>query len=75
MGLHSDTRRIESIVLSGGPIYRVGSRGVDSISPYHENGEMASIVWFEVAKRDKGRRLFIAHRINSAHVQEVNYEE
>ena len=41
----------------------------DSIEAYHENGEMASVVWFAIIKNGN-----VVSRINSKYVQEVIYE-
>jgi hypothetical protein len=42
--------------------------GYDKIVPYHENGQMAPVLWFAVYKGDK-----IAHKVNGARIQNVNY--
>ena len=42
--------------------------GFTKIEPYHENGEMAPIVWFAIVKND-----VIVSRVNSKYVQCVKY--
>lgn len=41
---------------------------VTKIVPYHENGEMATVVWFAIYHNDK-----IIGRINGKHVIEIIY--
>ena len=42
--------------------------GYTKIVPYHENGEMASVVWFAIIKND-----IITSRVNSKYVQSIDY--
>jgi hypothetical protein len=46
---------------------------VTRIVPYHENGQLAPVVWFAVYD-DRHHSSFPAQRINSAHVARVEYE-
>jgi hypothetical protein len=47
-----------------------GKYGIEKIVPYHENGEMAPVVWFAVYKNGE-----ILSRFNSAQVEGIEYAE
>lgn len=67
--LITDSRPIRSVVLAN-TWHKVGHDEVTAITVTEENGQMATVAWFEVWK---GKRLLC--RSNSAHVSEVYYEE
>ena len=67
-----DNRKIESIYRDGGYednwCYSIKEKYCDEIIPYHENGEMAPIVWFKLIKDGT-----IIHRINMQHTTGIKY--
>ena len=44
--------------------------GLGKITPYHENGEMAAVVWFAVYDKDNQ----LIRRINGSHVESIKYD-
>jgi len=64
-----DERLIKELHFSNTyPITRTGN--IHVIKPYHENGEMAPVVWFEIIEGG-----IITRRVNSKYVQEIVYED
>lgn len=49
-------------------IIRVGVAGVTKIEPYHENGEMAPVLWLKIYCNEK-----IVSRINSKFITTIDY--
>lgn len=64
-----DERQIAYLCFPGDYCISVGDEGVTEIRPYHESGQCAPIVWFEVRVGNS-----IVQRINAAHVALVGYD-
>jgi len=62
-----DARVIKSIHLADEGIF-IGGSGVESIIPYHEDGEMSPVVWFAIYMRGEIKR-----RVNGKFVESVVY--
>lgn len=68
-----DKRPIKRITIhsnepEGEASYIVDPRWYDEIKPYHENGEMASVVWFAIYKDNA-----MVSRVNSRYVDAISY--
>ena len=66
-----DKREITGLLTMNGWTYLSDSGmsfDVTKIVPYHENGQMAPIVWFALYNNEK-----IIGRINGGHVIEIKY--
>ena len=62
--------RIELFTYYSSDIVSYTSRENFKIIPYHENGEMAPIVWFAIERDGK-----IVSRVNSKYVQVIEYKD
>ncbi len=67
MILMEEKKEIKRLVLNDGE--QITGVPYRDITPYHENGQMASVVWFEVV----GREGNLEQKVNSAHVRQVIY--
>ena len=71
-----DKRKIKSIHLAQEGIFvnswiaREVGWWVEEIVPYHENGEMAPVIWFAIYSGGK-----IVRRVNGAFVESVAYAD
>ena len=61
--------RIEIFTQHSMDIVSYTSRDNFKIIPYHENGEMAAVVWFAIEKNGE-----IISRVNSKYVQVIDYK-
>ena len=66
MSIIEDKRKIKHLVMNDGKT--ITGYPYHNIIPYHENGEMASVVWFEVRHKNGHDS-----RINSKFVRGVYY--
>ena len=63
-----DKRPIKRIHFPDGGSIGVNRQCIEKIEPYHENGQMAPILWFAIYKKGK-----IFQRLNSAHIEGIEY--
>ena len=67
---YEDPRPIKRIIWPGDnePSATTGENGIEKIIPYHENGEMAPIVWLAIYCNGE-----ITQRVNSKHLDSILY--
>jgi len=64
-GIVGDKRDIKILVLNDGK--QIAGKPYRQILPYEENGEMSSVIWFEVRGQD------VEQRVNGKHVRQIVY--